>query len=626
MADVYGVDNYQINVGAGDCSVHILAKNPCPNDNRGEVVHAVLVDGGNTTDRHEYINQSLRDIETMYDNASANSVAPIRFHSRVVTHWDADHYVGIIDLLESDLTAQYQKAAEVIVKKYNAWDKHPQEKAEEEPRRTVELIEVHWYSLKGEYLTTLYCPNWKFSATAKYEASQPQGRGRGRETTENTIVVFNGAPSNPDKNPLMLLNEKTGIISVIAGTYQIDAVSASRGEHGEKEPIFVPASKVVYDAINLIGRDIITGKGVKPAGASLMQPWTSIKSLKALLDEHKVAVDWTRLAFLFLHWSRQIYEKKRGGQAFIWSTWYPYWTIAPPRTSSKQGDRAAEEQADVDQLAAMEKLLIVSPFYNQENTAFRTALDDWYKAYLTALIPKGIVKDSNETVQDPQEVVQYRTPNTCEEYEKIIAARKDNESSAGYANPRAPQPATMLVLLPALMSLFREIWDTLSDISLADTATNTITVVSSIPALNLRVITSSDLKASSSSVALHIDDPLVDFLVALTTERVAFEDTLQVPAGQVTSVQDVALSKKSDFVQWMSEAIGVRMVRMSVVVDRHTSLEGSAANAIWIRPEKSLRKVIRLHSRQSEGSRMEEFVKDHLPNMTIVDVRLVALE
>lgn len=273
-----------------------MAKNPGPNDNRGEVVHAVLVDGGNITDRHEYINQSLRDIAPRYNNSSANSVAPIQFHSLVVTHWDADHYVGMFDLLESDLTAQYKKAAEVIVDKFDAWDKDPQKKAEEEPPRTVDLTKVQSnylrYGPKGEYLTTFYCPNWESSATAKYEADQPKPkRKRGGRAPKDTTLTFNGAPSDPDKSPLLLLDAKTGLVSVIAGTHQTDAVSASRGENGVKETIFVPAFKVVYDAINLIGMNIFTKTLATPAGASVVQPWTSIKSLAALLAEHKAAVD-----------------------------------------------------------------------------------------------------------------------------------------------------------------------------------------------------------------------------------------------------------------------------------------------------------------------------------------------
>ncbi|KAF5588625.1 hypothetical protein FPANT_6543, partial [Fusarium pseudoanthophilum] len=90
------VENFQVPVPLGDCSIHVLI------DNRTSVKYAFIMDGGVDSGGYSaskaitktvvYVNQYLLDkyrIETK-----------IKFNLWVVTHWDADHFRGVMDLIK----------------------------------------------------------------------------------------------------------------------------------------------------------------------------------------------------------------------------------------------------------------------------------------------------------------------------------------------------------------------------------------------------------------------------------------------------------------------------------------------------------------------------------------------
>ncbi|KAK0624295.1 hypothetical protein B0T14DRAFT_565578 [Immersiella caudata] len=88
------VDNWQVPVPVGDCSVHLLIKNPGLTSM--EVVSAFIMDGGKDAAgdaAHEQILKALAAID--------ESLSGIRWFldAWVVTHWDSDHYKGVGDLL-----------------------------------------------------------------------------------------------------------------------------------------------------------------------------------------------------------------------------------------------------------------------------------------------------------------------------------------------------------------------------------------------------------------------------------------------------------------------------------------------------------------------------------------------
>ncbi|KAI8681739.1 hypothetical protein NCS55_00426800 [Fusarium keratoplasticum] len=82
----YDVLSYFINVGAGDSAIHILQQRKTK-----DVEAAVLIDGGRATCAI-YIEEAVASIR-----AGLNITIP--FTSIVVTHWDLDHFAGLMKLL-----------------------------------------------------------------------------------------------------------------------------------------------------------------------------------------------------------------------------------------------------------------------------------------------------------------------------------------------------------------------------------------------------------------------------------------------------------------------------------------------------------------------------------------------
>ncbi|PNP74977.1 hypothetical protein FNYG_11624 [Fusarium nygamai] len=88
------VENFQIPVPLGDCSVHVLI-------NKGKVTSAFLMDGGENADTisaSDTITKSLEVIDKELGLFLDNK--PLKLNAWVVTHWDADHYKGVFELLE----------------------------------------------------------------------------------------------------------------------------------------------------------------------------------------------------------------------------------------------------------------------------------------------------------------------------------------------------------------------------------------------------------------------------------------------------------------------------------------------------------------------------------------------
>ena len=77
---------------SGDCSAHFLL------DSKGEVFNAFFMDGGvSTTDfkASDAIASALKAFDTKFG-------PKWKFSSWVVTHWDADHFYGLIELFFKD--------------------------------------------------------------------------------------------------------------------------------------------------------------------------------------------------------------------------------------------------------------------------------------------------------------------------------------------------------------------------------------------------------------------------------------------------------------------------------------------------------------------------------------------
>lgn len=96
------VYNFQIPVPVGDCSVHLLLTN-------GRVQNAFIMDGGKNSKSgkevaHEMITKSLQSIEDILSKVEGYK-ADWTFQSWVVTHWDHDHYAGVVDFFMNQRSA-----------------------------------------------------------------------------------------------------------------------------------------------------------------------------------------------------------------------------------------------------------------------------------------------------------------------------------------------------------------------------------------------------------------------------------------------------------------------------------------------------------------------------------------
>jgi glyoxylase-like metal-dependent hydrolase (beta-lactamase superfamily II) len=81
---------YQFPVSLGDCSVHLLV------NDKGEVESSFLMDGSTGTNAGRVIFDGLCILKAAY---GAGWKKPLGLW--VVTHWDADHYMGMLNFLKN---------------------------------------------------------------------------------------------------------------------------------------------------------------------------------------------------------------------------------------------------------------------------------------------------------------------------------------------------------------------------------------------------------------------------------------------------------------------------------------------------------------------------------------------
>lgn len=98
------VESFHINVGAGDGAIHLLTEEPkAGTGGRRSVVQAYLVDGGRRDCKY-LIDDVVEWIEQSYwcpCEYSKNSY--LMFDGFIITHWDGDHYGGVMEWLEKQV-------------------------------------------------------------------------------------------------------------------------------------------------------------------------------------------------------------------------------------------------------------------------------------------------------------------------------------------------------------------------------------------------------------------------------------------------------------------------------------------------------------------------------------------
>ncbi|OCT52851.1 hypothetical protein CLCR_09415 [Cladophialophora carrionii] len=141
----YQFDSFHVNVGSGDGAIHILSS-PLQNGGR-KVERAFFIDGGRTTAK-AYINLTIARIQenffcpNPYDDGSF-----LMFDAFVITHWDGDHYDGVIAFLKDELVHvdnRQDPEAYYIRRAWYGWPTNPND-----PKQPHTVIYTPWKWLGG---------------------------------------------------------------------------------------------------------------------------------------------------------------------------------------------------------------------------------------------------------------------------------------------------------------------------------------------------------------------------------------------------------------------------------------------------------------------------------------------
>ncbi|KAF8511750.1 hypothetical protein JB92DRAFT_2931985 [Gautieria morchelliformis] len=120
----FGVDSYHLNVGSGDCAIHLKVK--LSNTAKPTCLAAVLIDGGEASRYKEItllIRRTIKELEENYTfpDYQGRPNTKLRFDAIVITHWHVDHVDGIFQLVREDIASQGTPSQPVDVTfiKYN---------------------------------------------------------------------------------------------------------------------------------------------------------------------------------------------------------------------------------------------------------------------------------------------------------------------------------------------------------------------------------------------------------------------------------------------------------------------------------------------------------------------------
>ena len=114
----YLIEYYQVNIGTGDCEIVLVLEDAIP---KPKVYKAVLIDGGSRIS-----DQSLNNIQATFKDIQNKHYADkedIKFDVVIITHWDEDHYGGLLKLMKdglNDVTVASKTVKQVKWLKYDA--------------------------------------------------------------------------------------------------------------------------------------------------------------------------------------------------------------------------------------------------------------------------------------------------------------------------------------------------------------------------------------------------------------------------------------------------------------------------------------------------------------------------
>jgi len=113
MTTEYSVDSYHFNVRQGDGAIHLLSEK-APAATKAKIVGASLIDAGTGnsgegSDNIESMEYFIHEGYKKHYEGTVDEPHYIQFDSIVITHWDADHFAGIVSLIQRDIQARWDK-------------------------------------------------------------------------------------------------------------------------------------------------------------------------------------------------------------------------------------------------------------------------------------------------------------------------------------------------------------------------------------------------------------------------------------------------------------------------------------------------------------------------------------
>lgn len=175
----WGVDSIHINVGHGDSAIHLLVTKKRKLDKKLTVVRATLIDGGSGPEK--VIENAIERIKNRYIIARGQ----LQFDSVVITHWDKDHYRGVLDLINKEIKNEIQKIRQR--------EKRGPTQAE------LNAMQPRWLKYKGNARTnpetTFYIPYWEGHAKNSFQtSSQPPAKKSNQKYNDRPKVLKEGTP------------------------------------------------------------------------------------------------------------------------------------------------------------------------------------------------------------------------------------------------------------------------------------------------------------------------------------------------------------------------------------------------------------------------------------------------
>lgn len=286
--DRYRVDSIHLNIGVGDSAIHLLVKyhdewapeGPPSKKVRAKptIFRACLIDGGEGCS-FQKIDNAIKKIEEIY-RLPPNQES-LKFDSVVITHWDTDHYKGIVDLVNDKLTEEINKLLKTKKKKRG------QLTSEEK-----EGIQVPFFKYGGagrsSPQTTFYAPYWhgdagsfKAPRDSKLREEQKQ-KGIGKPKTPKRPKPKNPGKAKPTRKlrgvrPRWLAGRKegagAGAVTLLDFTLYKFQLSSTNSKHNKLKSTerVRGICKLHYDPARMIGTNFFDNTVPKDFNYQLMK-------------------------------------------------------------------------------------------------------------------------------------------------------------------------------------------------------------------------------------------------------------------------------------------------------------------------------------------------------------------